>query len=629
MSGDASPAPERPLVVWDGSCGFCRMSIERLQAELGERVASAPYQEVGDRFAPLGPSDYARAVHLIEPGGERSSGAEAVFRVLDYRDAGLPWLWLYRRVPGFAALSELGYRFVARHRSAMRRIAVWGVGQDLRPLRYDWVRFVYLRALGAVALCAALSLAVQIDGLSGSEGIEPVAEYLGAVERSAALDAGAAPLALPTLLWLAPGDTLLRTIAAAAVALALVVLLDIAPGPALLALWAVYLSLCNASGVFFAYQWDALLLETLLASALFAPWRLGPRPPWGARPDRAPPLASLWLLRLLLFKLLLLSGWVKLASGDPTWSSLSALQYHFETQPLPTWSAFWMHQLPAPLLALACAAVLALELGLPWLMLGPRRTRALACAGVLALMAAIGSTGNYGFFDPLTAVLALALLDDRMLARLPVRLRPRADVRSDAPSVRRRALALAAAAAWLVLSAAAIPLLPDGRVARALGDLALRLHAAGSYGLFARMTVGRGEIAIEGSRDGELWSPYTFRWKPDALDRAGRFSGPHMPRLDWQLWFASLRGCRNSPWLWSLAQGLLEGRPAVKALLASDPFGAEPPRELRMTLAAYEFTDPGEWWRTGHYWKRGVASPFCPTFTLRDGELEVVERPAR
>jgi lipase maturation factor 1 len=616
-------APERPLVVWDGSCGFCRMSIERLQGELGERVETTPYQEVGDRFAPLGAADYARAVHLIEPDGRRSSGAEAVFRALAYRDGGLPWLALYLHLPGFGLLADLGYRFVARHRGAVRRIAVALVGEDLRPLRHDRVRFLYLRALGVVALCAALSLAVQIDGLTGSGGIQPVGEYLGAVERGAA---DAQPwLELPTLLWLAPGDTLQRTLAWAAVALALAVLLDVAPGPALLALWAVYLSLCNAAGVFFAYQWDALLLETLLASALFAPWRLAPRPPWRARADTAPPLAALWLLRLLLFKLLLLSGLVKLTSGDPTWSALTALQFHFESQPLPTWSAYWMHQLPAPVLALACAAVLALELGLPWLMLAPRRPRALACAGTLGLMLAIGSTGNYGFFDPLTAVLALALLDDRMLAWLPARLGRVAAAAGRAPGPRRRALAVVALAAWLALSAAATSLVPDSAAARALGDLAARFHLASRYGLFARMTVGRGEIAIEGSRDGRVWTPYAFRWKPDALERAGRFSGPHMPRLDWQLWFASLQGCAGAPWLLGLAEGLLEARPAVRSLLASDPFGAEPPRELRMTIAAYAFTDLAERRRTGHFWKRGSASPFCPVFTLRGGELALAE----
>jgi hypothetical protein len=139
------------------------------------------------------------------------------------------------------------------------------------------------------------------------------------------------------------------------------------------------------------------------------------------------------------------------------------------------------------------------------------------------------------------------------------------------------------------------------------------------------MTLGREEIAIEGSRNGATWTPYAFRWKPDALDRVGRFTGPHMPRLDWQLWFASLQGCRGAPWIFDLAQALLEGRPAARSLLASDPFGAEPPRQIRITIARYEFTSAAEWHRSGDYWTRGEASLFCPNFTLRDGALAVVE----
>ena len=482
---DPTPPPERPLAVWDGSCGFCRMSIERLRAELAGRVDDAPYQEVGERFAPLGPDDYARAVHLIEPDGRRSVGAEAVFRALAYRDSGFPWLALYRHLPGFAALCEFGYRVVARQRAAVRKLAVALIGEDMRPLRHDWMRFLYLRALGAVALCAALSLAAQLDGLSGSTGILPAREYLGLVESSLAERDASRWLEVPTLLWIDASDAAQHVLAASAIVLSLAVLLDLAPGPCLLALWAVYLSLCNGAGVFFAYQWDVLLLETLLLSALFAPWRLLPRPPWRrAGPvDRAPPLASIWLLRLLLFKLLLLSGAVKLASGDPTWRSLTALDFHFFTQPLPTWTAYWMHQLPKPVLALACAAVLGLELGLPWLMLAPRRIRAIACAGTLALMTAIGVTGNYGFFDPLTAVLAIALLDDRML---PARLRGSApEPRVQPPGASRRAGALALAALWCTLSGLAMlgaltGRVPGGDAARALVERSYAFHLASS-----------------------------------------------------------------------------------------------------------------------------------------------------
>ena len=55
---------------------------------------------------------------------------------------------------------------------------------------------------------------------------------------------------------------------------------------------------------------------------------------------------GIWLLRWLLFRFMFLSGLVKLLSGDPTWANLSALFYHFQTQPLPTPLAWYAHHLP-------------------------------------------------------------------------------------------------------------------------------------------------------------------------------------------------------------------------------------------------------------------------------------------
>src|SRR2546422_2821394 len=55
--------------------------------------------------------------------------------------------------------------------------------------------------------------------------------------------------------------------------------------------------------------------------------------------SRAPSEPMRWLVLWLLFRLMFLSGITKLASGDPTWGDLTALDYHFWTQPLPPWTA--------------------------------------------------------------------------------------------------------------------------------------------------------------------------------------------------------------------------------------------------------------------------------------------------
>src|SRR5207245_8803495 len=114
-------------------------------------------------------------------------------------------------------------------------------------------------------------------------------------------------------------------------ALALLVMAGVAQAPALALLWACYLSLSVVGQTFLWFQWDGLLLETGLLALLYAPTRWLPR----RERERAPSGVIRWLVWLLLFKLMFLSGITKLVSGDPTWRHLTALDYHLWTQPLP------------------------------------------------------------------------------------------------------------------------------------------------------------------------------------------------------------------------------------------------------------------------------------------------------
>src|SRR5690606_31680645 len=116
--------------------------------------------------------------------------------------------------------------------------------------------------------------------------------------------------------------------------------------------------------------------------------------------------------RWLLFRLMLESGLVKLASGDPVWHNLTALNFHFETQPLPTWIGWFAHQLPDGALKAATFAMFAIELAVPWLIFAPRRLRLFAFFPLVGLQVVILLTGNYGFFNYLTIVLCFSLLDD-------------------------------------------------------------------------------------------------------------------------------------------------------------------------------------------------------------------------
>lgn len=104
---------DKPLLIYDDSCGFCRRSVEFLRRRVGDAIETAPLSTAAGEI-PRGSLE--QAVHLRETDGSVSSGAEAVFRVLTRMKCGGLGLVLYRRMPGFSALSEAVYRLVARHR---------------------------------------------------------------------------------------------------------------------------------------------------------------------------------------------------------------------------------------------------------------------------------------------------------------------------------------------------------------------------------------------------------------------------------------------------------------------------------------------------------------------------------
>jgi hypothetical protein len=495
--------------------------------------------------------------------------------------------------------------------------------------RSSWFlsRRIFLAGIAATYAIAFGSLWVQVDGLFGERGIAPIARTLQ--ELRAALG-GADVLRVPTLLWWSASDRMLDAICAAGIACALLTLLGIVPRVALALDWALYLSLAAPGEPFLSFQWDILLLEAGLLAIFAAPGGLRPF----GRAEPPPSSAALFLERWLLFRLMLLSGAVKLLSGDPSWRELEALDHHYWTQPLPHRWSWYAHALPQWTRATSLVAMFAIELGAPFLVFGTRRMKQVAAGAIALLMAAIVATGNYGFFNFLTLVLCVPLLDDRAWRALLRR--KSAEIGRDPPAAAprfaraRRIAAGLFVALVLVLTSSSAAL----RLALPLPAPLAWLHAraapfasTNAYGLFSVMTKTRPEIMLEGSLDGVEWRPYRFRYKPLELERAPVFAGLHMPRLDWQLWFAALDSDRRwrPRWYEDFLKRLLESSPDVLALLAEDPFAGEPPRFLRSTVWDYRFSTPMERAR-GIWWQRDGPRQYVPVVTLVDGELQTVRR---
>jgi predicted DCC family thiol-disulfide oxidoreductase YuxK len=612
-----SNPPAKPLLIFDGDCHFCRRWIERWRELTAGAVEYAPFQEVADRYPEIPREAFEQAVHFIDADGSVYRGAEAVFRSLGRRARG--WRWCYEHVAGFAAISEAGYAFVARRRrfaSFFTRL-LWG--NYVRRPTYFRSRELFLQAMGGIYLIAFVSLWLQVDGLIGEQGILPVGRHLHNAHEQLGSDAF---FLLPTLCWFNSSNVFLHFLCGAGAIVSILLMAGLARGLSLFLLFVFYLSLTIAGQTFLSFQWDILLLETGFIAIIFAPWEWRKKMTNPGRFSRI----GFFLLKLLLFKLMLMSGVVKLTSGDDSWWNLTALDYHYWSQPLPTVIGWWADQHPEWFKKFSVAFCLVVEIIVPFFIWAPRRLRHIAGGLLIFLQIAIAATGNYCFFNLLTIALCLLLFDDALLQRLAgrdaVEPQPAIPIGSTAsrpanfPAIIMLVITLPINAA-LIFSA----FKPEAEWPRPIATVAGYLESfriVSGYGLFRVMTKSRPEIIVEGSADGIEWRAYEFRWKPGSLDRPPGWNAPHQPRLDWQMWFAALSDYRHNPWFISFLERLLQNTPQVTNLLAENPFPDQAPRYVRARLYEYRFTTAEEHRATGAWWKRKESGEYLPPISLEN-----------
>jgi len=142
--------PLRPLLIYDGHCGFCLWWLARWRRRIGDRIDYAPSQEAAEHFPVLPRERYARSIQLVEIDGTVYEGAEAAFRALAKGPGGGRPLWLYRHVPGVRWATESAYRAISRHRPALHRLTLWTFGRD--PLAVSRARKLALPAVALLAL---------------------------------------------------------------------------------------------------------------------------------------------------------------------------------------------------------------------------------------------------------------------------------------------------------------------------------------------------------------------------------------------------------------------------------------------------------------------------------------------
>lgn len=478
--------------------------------------------------------------------------------------------------------------------------AARGFRAEPRALDYFLTRAVFLRGLGFLYVVAFAILVEQVRPLLGARGLLPVPAFLARVAEHWGSEALAC-LRLPTLFWLGASDTVLLVAAWTGLVLGALLLAGVANAPLLLAAWTLYLSFTHVGQVFYGYGWDILLCETGFLAIFLAP-ALRPRLLAASEP---PPYIVIVLLRWLLFRLMFGAGLIKLR-GDPCWTELTCLDFHYETQPNPSPLSWFFHFAPAFTRSGGVLFNHFAELVAPFGVFGPRRVRILAGAVIVVFQTLLILSGNLSFLNWLTLLIALACFDDGVFGRLsPARFRARlVELRRAAatPSrARRVTLGLLAFTIGVLSVSPVVNLLSSRQRMNASFDPFALVNTYGAFGSVGRV---RREVVLEGTLDdarsaGARWQAYEFPCKPGEVSRAPCLVTPYHYRLDWQLWFAALSSFEREPWIVHLAYRLLQGEPAIKSLLLRDPFPERPPRFVRARLYRYEFSRSraaGAWW---------------------------------
>lgn len=457
---------------------------------------------------------------------------------------------------------------------------------------------------------AFLSLTPQLLGLFGRQGILSIDHLLNILDKELKADRF---YHVPSVFWLTSSDLALRTVCFTGMTAASLAFLGFSQSIMLLICWICYLSFVSCGQLFMSYQWDTLLLEFGFLGLFFAPFQ------WEWNPLGAHILHPIvyTLVLLLLFKLMFLSGVAKITTKDPTWRNFKALQFHFWTQPLPTPLGYFAHKLPPLVLQVGVGFMYVVELAAPFFIFIPGPTQIFAVGLLVLLQFLILLTGNFGFFNFLTLGLCLGVLPDSAW-KFKINWLERTS-QSDIPAVLLALIVVPPTLFWIYKSLFEKSKFLDFLLPTLRFFYPFRL--SNPYGLFAIMTKNRPELILEGSNDGENWEEYVFSHKPVKLNTAPPIVAPHLPRLDWQLWFAGLEPFNDNLWLQNLITRIFQESPDVLVLFAKDPFKGKAPKHLRFMQYEYKYSSFKTLRTQGIWWNRSLKGPYGPTFHRDESDV--------
>lgn len=483
---------------------------------------------------------------------------------------------------------------------------------------YWLTRFMILRLLGVVYAVAFLVAINQIIPLIGSDGLTPLDNFLNMVNRALGSD-WAGFVRLPSLFWLWHSDTALITFAWIGFILSLIVAIGFANAPLLALLWLLYMSFVHVGQEWYGFGWEIQLTETGFLAIFLCPL-LDMRP----FPKRAPPFPIIVLFRWLICRLMLGAGLIKIR-GDEVWRNATALYYHFETQPIPGPLSRWFHFLPHAVLKAGVWFNWLAELVAPLFVFWPRVARHIAGVIIVLFQITLILSGNLSFLNWLSIIPALACFDDGFWSKLlPRLLVQKAELAAENAVPSKPMLTTA----WVVTAIVAI--LSVQPVANMLSSRQIMntsfdpFNLVNTYGAFGTVGKERLNVVFEGTTDNDStdnanWKPYIYKGLPVRLDKNPPQIAPYQPRLDWQMWFASMSSPTQYSWTYNLIWKLLHNDPNALRLFADNPFPDQPPRYIRAVLYRYRFAKPDN--TQGHIWTRERLNLWISPMSVNNPQL--------
>ncbi len=488
---------------------------------------------------------------------------------------------------------------------------------------YWLTRWVLVRGMGLIYLIAFYVAAKQLVPLVGANGLTPAAVYFPHVVEYFG-GAFNAFLNIPSIFWLNCSDTWLRVIPWIGVVISCVVVAGYANALMMTVLWIFYLSIVGVGQTWYGYGWEIQMSETGFLCIFLCPL-LDARP----FPSRPPPWQIIFLFRWLIIRIMLGSALIKLR-GDPCWRALTALYYHFETQPIPNPISRWFHFLPHPILKFGVIWTFVVELGAPFFCLWPWWSRYIAASIIISFQLTLIVSGNLSFFNWLTILPALACFDDRFWRWLmPTWLKSTAMEAQLAakPSLPMSYTIWAVAGVLVLLSVN--PVLNLLSEHQAMNTSFEPLHLVNTYGAFGSVGRERPVIVFEGTESDDPatatdWKEYPYVGSPWDPKLPPPQIAPYQPHLDWQLWFAAMASPDYYPWTRNLVWKLLHNDPDTLSLFAGNPFPDHPPRNVRAILYTYHFAQPGN---PEHvYWIRDRIGIWLGPYSADSTQLQEILR---